>query len=79
MAGLRFVDSNVLAYYIFRSEYTERAARLLTEYGDLVTSIRVLDEVMFLLIRRLALERLGLRRLDRVRDHILQARAGLRT
>ena len=67
---MEFVDSNVLAYYIFRSEYTEEAARLLAEHEDLATSIRVIDEVVFLSIRRLALERLGLRRLDKVKAYI---------
>ena len=70
MAALEFVDSNVLAYYISRSEYTEEAARLLAEHEDLATSIRVIDEVVFLSIRRLALERLGLRRLDKVKAYI---------
>ena len=67
---MKFVDSNVLAYYIFKSEYTEVAAKLLVEYEDLATSIRVIDEVMFLVIRRLALERLGLRRLDKVKAYV---------
>ncbi len=52
---MKFVDSNVFAYYIFKSEYTEEAARLLVEHEDLATSIRVIDEVVFLSIRRLAL------------------------
>ncbi len=67
---MEFVDSNVLAYYIFRSEYTEEAVRLLAEHEDLAASIRVIDEVIFLSIRRLALERLGLRRLDKVKAYI---------
>lgn len=67
---MKFVDSNVLAYYIFKSEYTDVAAKLLVEYEDLATSIRVIDEVMFLVIRRLALERLGLRRLDKVKVYV---------
>jgi len=67
---LKFVDSNVFAYYIFKSEYTEEAARLLVEHEDLATSIRVIDEVVFLSIRRLALERLGLRRLDKIKAYI---------
>ena len=64
------MDSNVLAYYIFKSEYTDVAAKLLVEYEDLATFIRVIDEVMFLVIRRLALERLGLRRLDKVKVYV---------
>ena len=67
---MKFVDLNVLAYYIFKSEYTDVAAKLLVEYEDLATSIRVIDEVMFLVIRRLALERLGLRRLDKVKAYV---------
>ena len=67
---MKFVDSNVFAYYIFKSEYTEEAARLLVEHEDLATSVRVIDEVVFLSIRRLALERLGLRRLDKIKAYI---------
>ncbi len=67
---MEFVDSNVLAYYIFRSEYTEEAVRLLAEHEDLAASIRVIDEVIFLSIRRLALEQLGLRRLDKVKAYV---------
>ncbi len=64
---MKFVDSNVFAY---KSEYTEEAARLLVEHEDLATSVRVIDEVVFLSIRRLALERLGLRRLDKIKAYI---------
>ena len=67
---MKFVDSNVLVYYIFENEYSDKAAQLLTQHRDLATSIRVIDEVMFVSIRRLALERLGLRRLDRIKRHI---------
>ena len=67
---MKFVDSNVLVYYIFESEYTDKAAQLLTQHRDLATSIRVIDEVMFVSIRRLALERLGLRRLDKIKKYI---------
>jgi len=67
---LKFVDSNVLVYYIFESEYSNKAGQLLAQYRDLATSIRVIDEVMFVSIRRSALERLGLRRLDRIKRYI---------
>ena len=67
---MKFVDSNVLVYYIFESEYSNKAAQLLTQHRDLATSIRVIDEVMFVSIRRLALERLGLRRLDMIKKYI---------
>ncbi|BES82879.1 PIN domain-containing protein [Pyrodictium abyssi] len=43
---MKFVDSNVLVYYIFESEYSDKAAQLLTQHRDLATSIRVIDEVM---------------------------------
>ena len=67
---MKFVDSNVLVYYIFESEYSNKATQLLTRHRDLATSIRVIDEVMFVSIRRLALERLGLRRLDEIKKYI---------
>jgi len=46
------------------------AAELLKRYSDLATSVGVLDEVTFVILGRLALSRLGVRRLDRPREHI---------
>ncbi len=67
---MRFVDANVFHYYIFKSKYTDQIATLFKKYHDLATSIGVLDEVMFVIIRRLAERRLGIRKIDKLRSYI---------
>ncbi len=67
---MEFVDANIFHYYIFRSRYTDQVAKLLKQYRDLVTSTDVLDEVMFVIIRRLAEKMLGIRRIDKLRSYI---------
>jgi predicted nucleic acid-binding protein len=67
---MKFVDANMFYYYMFKSKYTERAATLLKQYHDLATSVGVLDEVIFVVMRRLAEKRLGIRRIDRLRSYI---------
>ena len=67
---MKFVDANLFYYYMFRSRYTERAATLLKQHHDLATSTGVLDEVMFVIIRRLAEKRLGIKRIARLRSYI---------
>ncbi len=59
---MKFIDANMFYYYMFKSKYTEQAAKILKQYHDLVTSTGVLNEVMFVIIRRLAGKRLGIRR-----------------
>lgn len=73
---MKFVDANVFYYYMFRSKYTEQAATLLKQYSDLVTSTGVLDEVMFVIIRRLAEKRLGIRKIARLRSYIRSSGVG---
>jgi predicted nucleic acid-binding protein len=67
---MKFVDANTFYYYMFKSKYTEKAARLLKQYHDLTTSTGVLDEVMFVIMRKLAEKRLGIRRIARLRSYI---------
>ena len=67
---MKFVDANMFYYYIFKSKYTEQVAKLFKQYRDLATSTGVLDEVMFVIIRRLAEKKLGIRRIDKLRSYI---------
>ena len=53
-----------------RVRYTEQAAKLFKQYPNLATSVGVLDEVMFIIIRRLAEKVLGIRRIDKLRSYI---------
>jgi len=57
-------------HYIFKSKHTEQAAKLFKQYRDLATSVGVLDEVMFVIIRRLAEKTLGIRKIDKLRSYI---------
>ncbi|MDT7888810.1 MAG: PIN domain-containing protein [Desulfurococcales archaeon] len=67
---MKFIDANMFYYYMFKSKYTEQAAKILKQYHDLVTSTGVLNEVMFVIIRRLAGKRLGIRRIAKLRSYI---------
>lgn len=67
---MKFVDANTFYYYMFKSKYTEQAAKILKQHHDLATSTGVLDEVMFVIIRRLAEKRLGIRGIARLRSYI---------
>ena len=57
-------------HYIFKSKRTEQAVKLFKQYRDLATSVGVLDEVMFVVIRRLAEKTLGIRKIDKLRSYI---------
>jgi predicted nucleic acid-binding protein len=67
---MKFIDANMFYYYMFKSKYTEQAAKILKQYHDLVTSTGVLNEVMFVIIQRLAGKRLGIRRIAKLRSYI---------
>jgi predicted nucleic acid-binding protein len=67
---MKFIDANMFYYYMFKSKYTEQAAKILKQHHDLVTSTGVLNEVMFVIIRRLAGKRLGIRRIAKLRSYI---------
>ncbi len=67
---MKFVDANMFYHYIFKTDYTDQVAKLFKQFHDLATSISVLNEVMFVVIRRLAERRLGIRRIDKLRYYI---------
>lgn len=61
------LDTNVIVYYLHRVEpYMSTVKKILTKREDLAVTLRIVDEVIFTLIRLEALRRLGIRRLDRL-------------
>ena len=65
------LDTNAVVYYLHRVEpYASKVKQILLERRDLAASLRVIDEVIFTLIRLDALRRLNIRRLDQLREYI---------
>jgi predicted nucleic acid-binding protein len=65
------LDSNAIVYYLHRVEpYASKVKQVLMEREDLAVTLRIIDEVIFTLIRLDALRRLNIRRLDQLREHI---------
>lgn len=65
------LDTNAIVYYLHRVEpYASRVKRILASREDLALTLRIVDEVIFTLIRLEALRKLEIRRLDQLRDYI---------
>ena len=65
------LDTNAIVYYLHRVEpYASKVKQILIEEKDLAVSLRVIDEVIFTLIRLDALRKLNIRRLDQLREYI---------
>ena len=65
------LDTNAIVYYLHRVEpYASKVKQILLERSDLAVSLRVIDEVIFTLIRLDALKRLDIRRLGQLREYI---------
>ena len=65
------LDTNAIVYYLHRVEpYASKMKRILIERKDFAVSLRVIDEVIFTLIRLDALRRVNIRRLDQLREYI---------
>ncbi len=65
------LDANSIVYYLHRVEpYASKVKLVLVEREDLAVTLRIVDEVVFTLIRLEAWRRLGIRKLDQLRDHI---------
>ncbi len=65
------LDTNAFVYYLHRVEpYASKTKQVLIERKDLVVTLRIVDEVIFTLIRLDALRRLGIRKLEQLRDYI---------
>ena len=65
------LDTNAIVYYLHRVEpYASKVKQILVEEKDIAVSLRVIDEIIFTLIRLDALRRLNIRRLDQLREYI---------
>ena len=65
------LDTNAIVYYLHRVEpYASKVKQILVEREDLAVTLRIADEVIFTLIRLEAWRKLGIRKLDQLRDYI---------
>ena len=65
------LDTNAIVYYLHRVEpYASKVKQILVKRKDFAITLRVIDEVIFTLIRLDALRRLGIRKLDQLREYI---------
>ncbi len=65
------LDTNAIVYYMHRVEpYASKVKQILAEREDLAVTLRIVDEVIFTLIRLEAWRKLGIRKLDQLRDYI---------
>ena len=65
------LDTNAIVYYLHRVEpYATKVKQILTEREDLTVTLRIVDEVIFTLMRLEAWRKLGIRKLDQLRDYI---------
>ena len=65
---MKVVDTNVFIHYLLGGDRADEAERLLASHLDLAVTIGIIDEVEFVIIRRLAKERLGIRELSKLRN-----------
>ena len=65
------LDTNAIVYYLHRVEpYASKVKQVLIERRDLAITLRIIDELIFTLIRLDALRRLGIRSLDKLREYV---------
>ncbi len=67
---MKIVDTNIFVQYLFDGECADEAERLLASYPDPTVTAGIIDEVEFVIIRRLAKRRLGIRKLSKLKEHI---------
>ncbi len=65
------LDTNAIVYYLHSVEpYASQVRRVLLERDELAVTLRVVDELLFTLMRLEAWRRLGIRRLDDFRRYV---------
>ena len=67
---MKVVDTNVFVQYLFDGDRADEAERLLASFADLAVTVKITDEVEFVIIRQLAKERLGIRKLNKLKECI---------
>jgi len=64
------VDTNVFVQYLLEGERADEAEKLMASYSDLAVTTGIVNEVEFVIIRRLARTRLGIRKLSKLKEYI---------
>jgi predicted nucleic acid-binding protein len=66
-----FLDTNAILYFLHGVEpFSQQVESIIMGEDELYTSIRVLDEAIFTIIRVKAWLRLGIKRVEKLRDYI---------
>ncbi len=66
-----FLDSNAILYYLHDVKpYSQIVEDIISGEDELYTSIRVLDEAIFTIVRTKAWINLGIRRIEKLREYI---------
>ncbi len=64
------VDTNVFVQYLLEGERADEAEKLMASYPDLAVTTGIVNEVEFVIVRRLAQTRLGIRKLSKLKEYI---------
>ncbi len=64
------VDTNVFVQYLLEGERADEAEKLMASYSDLAVTTGIVNEVEFVIVRRLAQTRLGIRKLSKLKEYI---------
>ena len=67
---MKIVDTNIFIHYLLDGDRASEAEKLLASHTDLAVTAGIIDEVEFVIIRRLAKERLGIKSLKKLKEHI---------
>ncbi len=67
---MKVVDTNIFVQYLFDGDRADEAEKLLASHPDLAVTVGIIDEIEFVIMRRLARKRLGIRKLSRLKEHI---------
>ena len=68
---MSLVDTHIFIQYLLDGDRAAEAEKLLVFHVDLAVTIGIIDEVEFVIIRRLAEKRLGIRSLKKLKEYIL--------
>ncbi len=67
---MKLVDTNVFIQYLLEGNRASEAEKLLASHPDLAVTTGIIDEVEFVIIRRLAKSKLGIRSLRKLKEYI---------
>jgi len=67
---MKIVDTIIFIQYLLNGDRAAEAEKLLASHPDLAVTIGIIDEVEFVIIRRLAKSKLGIRSLKKLKEHI---------